>query len=166
MSTTGTNVVKALTNAPLPLLIEKLGLAVATAQKALDENSIKLAQAMAVTPVKINGNEFNLISLGFAPTFYAFTEATVEAKLEFSLAESTSFDIGGGLEAQAGVVAVSVSASYGRKYEMSAEGSSSIAARLVSLPAPERFNEVLTDLANNPVPEEESGGESGDESGG
>lgn len=149
MSSAGANVVNTLMNAPLPLLIEKLGLAIATAQSALDENSIKLAQAMAATEVDINGNSYNLISLGFAPTFYAFTEATVEAKMEFSVAESTDFSIGGSVGVQAGIVAVSVSASYARKFEMSAEGSSSIAARLVSLPAPDRFNELLAEAAND-----------------
>jgi hypothetical protein len=36
-----------------------------------------------------------------------------------------------------------VSASYERKFSVSAEGASSIAAKLVSLPPPERFMEVL-----------------------
>lgn len=143
----GTDVATTLMNAPLPQLIEKLGLSIAMAQKALDENSVALAQAMAATEVSLGGETYNLITLGFAPTFYAFTEATVEAKLEFSVAESTEFSIGGSVGVQAGIVAVSVSASYARKFEMKAEGSSSIAARLVSLPAPERFNQLLQEIA-------------------
>lgn len=145
----GTTVTNALVNSPLPLLIEKLGLAVASAQAALDKNSIAIAQEMATTSVLINNEEYNLISLGFAPTFYAFTEATVEAKLEFSVAESEEFAIGAEVGVQAGIVAVSVSASYARKFEMSAEGSSSIAARLVSLPPPERLSEILKEIAES-----------------
>ncbi|NOQ74633.1 MAG: hypothetical protein GQ574_21655 [Crocinitomix sp.] len=148
MATAGSNVVNSLVNSPLPLLIEKLGLAVAKAQSALDKNSIAVAQEMATTTVTINNEDYNLISLGFAPTFYAFTEATVEAKLEFSVAESEDFAIGAEVGVQAGIVAVSVSASYARKFEMSAEGSSSIAARLVSLPAPERLSELLKEIAD------------------
>lgn len=144
----GAKVANQLVNSPLPLLIEKLGLAVASAQSALDKNSIALAGEMAATTVAIGGEEYNLISLGFSPTFYAFTEATVEAKLEFSLAVSEEFSIGAEVGANVGVVSVSVSASYARKFEMSAEGSSSIAARLVSLPAPERLNEILQALAS------------------
>lgn len=145
----GTKVVNSLVNSPLPLLIEKLGLSVATAQAALDKNSIAIAQQMALTEIDIGDTTYNLITLGFAPTFYAFTEATVEARLEFSVAESEDFSIGASVGVQAGIVAVSVSASYARKFEMKAEGSSSIAARLVSLPAPDRFNELLREVAED-----------------
>ena len=106
---------------------------------------------MATTKVTLNNTDYNLINLGFTPTFYAFTDAMVSAKLEFSVAESDEFSIGASVGGNIGVMAVSVSASYARKFEMSAEGSSSISARLVSLPAPERFNELLQELAN-PVP--------------
>ena len=146
----GTKVVNELVNSPLPVIIEKLGLSIASAQAALDKNSVLMASEMATTNVEINNEEYNLISLGFTPTFYAFTEATIEAKLEFKVAESTEFgaelSVSGGAP---GIWGVSVTASYSRKFEMSAEGSSSVAARLVSLPAPERFNEVLKEIANN-----------------
>lgn len=159
----GANVANQLVNSPLPLLIEKLGVSVATAQAALDRNSIALASEMATITVNIGDEEYNLISLGFAPTFYAFTEATVEAKLEFSLAESEDFSIGGSVGGNIGVVSVSISASYARKFEMSAEGSSSIAARLVSLPPPERLNQILSNLANGG--DEGSDTDTGDDTG-
>ena len=145
----GTKVVNSLVNSPLPVLIEKLGLSIATAQAALDKNSILMASEMASTNVRINNEDYNLINLGFTPTFYAFTEATLEAKLEFSVKESEDFSIGASIGVAVGVVAASVTASYARKFEMSAEGSSSIAARLVSLPVPERFNEILKDIAKS-----------------
>jgi hypothetical protein len=138
---------KALTQAPLPDIVEKLGLAIAGAQYALDINSANLAKTMAETDVEIGGNNYNLLSLGFTPTFYAFTEATVEAKLSYSMSEGTTF--GGSLEVSASggtpffMAAATVSASYERKFSVSAEGASSIAAKLVSLPPPERFMEVL-----------------------
>ena len=147
----GTQVVNSLVNSPLPVLIEKLGISIATAQAALDRNSLAIAEQMATTKVTLNNTDYNLINLGFTPTFYAFTDAMVSAKLEFSVAESDEFSIGASVGGNIGVMAVSVSASYARKFEMSAEGSSSISARLVSLPAPERFNELLQELAN-PVP--------------
>ena len=138
---------KALTQAPLPDIVEKLGLAIAGAQYALDINSANLAKTMAETDVEIGGKQYNLLSLGFTPTFYAFTEATVEAKLSYSMSEGTTF--GGSLEVSASggtpffMAAATVSASYERKFSVSAEGASSIAAKLVSLPPPERFMEVL-----------------------
>lgn len=145
---------KALTQAPLPDIIEKLGLAIAGAQFALDTNSANLAKTMAETEVEIGGETFNLLSLGFVPSFYTFTEATVEAKLSYSMTEGTSF--GGSVEISASggtpffMAAATVSASYERKFSVSAEGASSVAAKLVSLPPPERFMEVLR--ANTPDP--------------
>lgn len=134
---------KALTQAPLPDIVEKLGLAIAGAQYALDINSVTLAKTMAETNVEIGGKQYNLLALGFTPTFYAFTEATVEAKLSYTMSEGTAF--GGSLEVSASggtpffMAAATVSASYERKFSVSAEGASSIAAKLVSLPPPERF---------------------------
>jgi hypothetical protein len=137
----------ALTQAPLPDIVEKLGLAIAGAQFALDRNSASLAKTMAETTVEIDGKEHNLLSLGFTPSFYAFTEATVEAKLSYTMNEGTTF--GGEVSVTAGagsgfyMAAATVSASFERKFSVSAEGASSIAAKLVSLPPPERFMEVL-----------------------
>ena len=148
MSNAISTITNTLTSSPLPLLIEKLGLSIANAQAALDANSIAVAAKMSTTNVSIDGKEYNLIALGFAPTFYAYTEASVEAKLDFSLTESESFEGSVSVGIKTEVVAISVSASYARKYEMSAEGSSSIAARMVSLPAPDKLKELLNEVAS------------------
>jgi len=132
-----------LTNAPLPSIIEQLGIAVANAQYAMDHNGVRIAKEMARTEVQIGDNSYTMLGLGFTPAFYHFTEANVEAKLAFSMTESS--ELSGSVKAEGKIylVAVSVEASYSRKYSMSAEGSSSIAARLVSLPAPPIFEEIL-----------------------
>lgn len=132
-----------LTNAPLPSIIEKLGVAIANAQYAMDHNGVRIAREMSTTEVEIGANKYTMLGLGFTPAFYHFTEAHVEAKLAFSMTEST--ELSGSLKvgAQIYVVAVSVEASYSRKFSMSAEGSSSVSARLVSLPAPPIFEEIL-----------------------
>ncbi len=138
---------RSLLSAPLPQIIEKLGVSIAQAQMALDQNSVQIAQEMSQTEVEIGDDSYNLLSLGFVPSFYAFTEATVEAKLSFSMTESTETSINVG--AQVGVsygvfmAAASVDVGYARKFSVSSEGMSSIAARLVSLPPPEIFIERL-----------------------
>lgn len=151
-----TTVTRSLVSAPLPQIIERLGLSIAQAQAALDNNSVKVAQAMAETPVELGGQTYNLLTLGFTPSFYAFTEATVEAKLSFSMTETTETSVSAGVTAKVNygvvMVAASVDVSYARKFSVSAEGSSSIAARLVSLPAPEAFNEVLRRLYDDGLP--------------
>lgn len=148
-------VTRALVTAPLPQIIEKLGLAIAQAQYALDTNSVELAKAMAETEVTIGAEKYNLLSLGFLPSFYSFTEATVEAKLSFTMSESTetSVAVGAKVGINYGVfmAAASVDVSYARKFSVSTEGASSIAARLVSLPAPDVFTQIIKRQYEQPI---------------
>lgn len=146
-----TTVPRTLLEAPLPELIQRLGLAVAQAQSALDRNSIDVAKAMAEAKVTIGPNEHSLLELGFTPTFYAFTEATLEAKVTFSVQEQEEVSVGGSLSVSyLSIVSATVNASYTRKYSFQAEGSSSIATRLVSLPAPSGLMERLNSLLATP----------------
>jgi hypothetical protein len=140
----GDDIPRMLQEAPLPELIRQLGVAIAEAQRALDENSICMAHAMATQTYTIGSSELSLLELGFTPAFYAFTEATVEAKLTFSMQESKETSVGGSFGVSYfQLIAASVNASYTRKFSFQAEGASSIAARLVSLPPPARFMEKL-----------------------
>lgn len=139
----GNSIAGMVSNAPLPAIVEQLGLSIAKAQAALDQNSVATAAAMANTEVDINGNAYNLISLGFTPTFYHFTEANVEAKIAFSMTMEREFGASVSAGVSVGIVAASVEASYSQKFSMSATGSSSVAARLVSIPAPEIFTQIL-----------------------
>lgn len=146
-----------ITNAPLPQVIEKMGLSIAHAQKALDMNSIAMLAELASGTITIGNVETNLLALGFVPSFYAFTEASFEAKLDFTIAESEAFSIGGSVGVELpfgggdggdkkGMFAASVNASYARKFDQEASGSSSMAARMVSLPPPDRLLEFLRQL--------------------
>lgn len=141
------SVTRSLVTAPLPQIIEKLGLAIAQAQYALDSNSIELTKAMAETEVEIGAEKYNLLTLGFLPSFYSFSEATVEAKLSFTMTETTETSVAVGVSAGVSygvfMAAASIDVSYARKFSVSTEGASSIAARLVSLPAPDIFTQVL-----------------------
>lgn len=148
-------VTRALVSAPLPQIIEKLGLAIAQAQYALDTNSVDVAKAMSETEVEIGDKTYNLLSLGFYPSFYAFTEATVEAKLSFTMTESTETSVAVGVEAQVNygvfMAAATIDVSYARKFSVTSEGTSSIAARLVSLPPPETFLQILKREYEQPI---------------
>jgi hypothetical protein len=137
-------ITNSLSNAPLYVMIERMGIAVANAQKELDRNSIELLKDMSQIKVKMGGDDsYNLIELGFTPTFYAFTEATFDAKIQFSLTETESFSLGASLGVNIEMVSVSVNASYARKFEQSAEGSSALSVKLISLPPPENFMNLL-----------------------
>ncbi len=171
-------ILQTVTNTPIPMMLEKLGVSIAQAQAALDANSIRTAQEMANVTIAIGEEDHNLISLGFAPTFYAFTEATIEVKMDISIAESEDYggsisieigksneDADAGESTQAGtgdnssngkekksglnMFGLSVTANYARKFSVSAESSSSIAAKIVSLPAPDLYFEILKSTINN-----------------
>ena len=148
-----------ITNAPLPQVIEKMALSIAHAQKALDLNSIAMLAELAESSITIGDKETNLLLLGFVPSFYAFTEASFEAKLDFHMAESEAFSIGVSASVQVpigdnenaepdkrGMFAASVNASYSRKFDQEASGSSSMACRMVSLPPPDRLLQFLREL--------------------
>jgi hypothetical protein len=65
--------------------------------------------------------------------------------------EQEEVSVGGSLSVSyLSIVSATVNASYTRKYSFQAEGSSSIATRLVSLPAPSGFMERLNSLRTNP----------------
>jgi hypothetical protein len=148
-------VTRALVQAPLPQIIEKLGVAVAQAQAALDRNSIETAKALAESEVELGGETYNLLTLGFTPSFYTFTEATVEAKLSFTMTESTELSVGASVSVGVNVgvfmAAATVDVAYARKFSVTSEGVSSIAARLVSVPAPDVFTQLLRRTYERPV---------------
>lgn len=157
MANAAVQVTRSLVSAPLPQIIEKLGVAIAQAQVALDQNSVAIAQEMAASEVELGGQTFNLLTLGFQPSFYAFTEATVEAKLSFSVAETTdtsvAVGVSGGANIGVAMFSASVDVSYARKFSVSAEGTSSIAARLVALPPPDVFTQILRRNLVQPIPD-------------
>jgi hypothetical protein len=136
-----------LQEAPLPALIERLGLAIANAQYALDRNAIAIARLLASTDsgFQVPGEDRtrSLLELGFSPTFYHLTEATIEAKVAFSIGKSSAFSISAKAGVNVGFFAASVNASYSQKYSYDASASSAISARFVSVPPPAAFQELL-----------------------
>ncbi|WP_052518469.1 hypothetical protein [Archangium violaceum] len=148
-TTQGQRALMTVLDTPLPDLVRRLGLAVAEAQQALDVNSLTIAQRMAEPNVDLgDGRMRSLLGLGFTPSFYAFSEATLEAKLTFTIRESTEFSVGASASGgYAGIFSASVNAEYSRKYGFEVQGSSSIAARLVSLPPPARLHQLLNEIA-------------------
>lgn len=141
------SITSTLTNSPLSSMIENMGLSIATAQAALDSNSIEMLKKIASSTVEIGGNQVSLLNLGFVPSFYAFTEASFDAKMDFAMSESTAFNLNGVVSVETKVVSTTINAGYARKFDQSASASSSIAARMVSLPPPENLVTLLRNLS-------------------
>jgi len=144
-------VTTALETAPLPELVKNLGIAIGEAQFELDLNSIEQLKLMADPDkgVRLKGESANrsLLELGLTPSFYHFTEATIEARVAFSMSQSHEVSASASVGVQIKVVTASVSASYTNKYSFQAEGSSVISTRLVSVPAPAPLTELVTRLS-------------------
>ena len=107
-----------LLDVPFPEMVEKLALAIAESQFALDTNSIKVAQMLAdiklpkdsvivaiketvdadgnvtATELVYNKADMPLISYGLTPTFYQFTDTIIEVKIAISIRIERSLDVG------------------------------------------------------------------------
>jgi len=138
--------VQNLLQSPLPQMLEQLGTAVANAQFAMDQNAIRIARLLTDQDQGLElseGRKLSLLELGFTPTFYQLTEATIEARVAFSASESHEVSVGAQIGASIGFFTASVNASYTAKYSFDASGSSAITARFVSVPPPALFHERL-----------------------
>ena len=161
---------KALLNVPVGDMIASLGSAIASAQFALDMNSLRTAQVMSGKYPGPNGQmldvlvpfgdeELSLLELGFTPSFYQFTETTIEIKLSismstveqssgFSLDVHTDAELGGRLGFLSASVTAqlnvsTVGAAYSSAFNYSAEAASVIRTRLVPVPLPPILEERI-----------------------
>ena len=109
-----------LLDVPLPDMVLKLALGIAEAQKALDENSVETAKALAETELPLvlgvtqniaadgavtftNAPPVNvsLIQVGLMPTFYQFAEATIEVTMDIKTTTSIESSVKIGAKAKA-----------------------------------------------------------------
>ncbi len=153
-----------LEQAPLPLLIQNLGKAIALAQFELDKTMLEaltfLSRKESGVPVPGTENKRSLLALGFVPSFYHFSEATITAKVAFTSVESHAFslgaEVGGGFAVPPVMLFASVNASYSGKYSFRAEGSSEVTTKIVSIPPPAPLNDLLIGYSDDS--EEQSDG--------
>ena len=155
---------EALLEAPIAELIYRVAASIAEAQLKLDQVGVRVASLLSETEVpftKADGKTVvkkSLLELGFLPPFYAFTKTEIEVKMTLNLKVEESTTIKGnvnagqsgeGLNAAKRVVpfGVSISADYHRKYEFDMQGTSSVKATLVSLPAPSVFVDTIKEHA-------------------
>lgn len=144
-----------LLNAPFPEIIKNLGVGVAQAQYEMDKVSMNIMRLMAgmdedgtanpdrLVALKSGGTKYSLLGLGLTPTFYQFVDTVIELKIDISMStESNSGGFSGGVKV--GFMKASmVGASYSQKYQYSAEGSSLMRTKLVTVPVPPIMEEIL-----------------------
>jgi hypothetical protein len=162
-----------LLDVPLPEMVLKLALGIAEAQKALDENSVETAQALAETEIPVvlavtqtiaaDGTvsyaqappiDVSLIQIGLLPTFYQFSEATIEVTMDIKTTTSRETNIKVGVKAKVGFsmwsASVSVDVSHNRKFGKEVHGTSRLVTKLVPVPPPPRIAPELIVVDNRP----------------
>jgi hypothetical protein len=165
-----------LLDVPLPSMVAKLGLGIADAQRALDDNSIQTLKALneaddvevvtaiqrTITDDGITYESFttkmNPLQLGLMPTFYQFSEATIDVKMDIKTTTQTDTSVKVGAEAKAGwglySASIRTDVEHNRKFGKEVNGTSHLVTKLVPVPPPERIEpEVFT----NDKREEEEG---------
>ena len=155
-----------LLDVPLPDMVTKLALGVAEAQKALDENSVETAVALAETEIEVvpaitqtiaaDGSvsfvqadpiEMSLLQVGLNPTFYQFQEASIEVTMDIKTTTSSETSVKVGLKAKVGFAmwsaSVRVDVEHNRKFGKEVKGTSRLFTKMVPVaPPPRIFPEV------------------------
>jgi len=161
---------------PLPEMVMKLGLGIAEAQRALDENSVETAQLLADTTVPLvlavtqtiaaDGTvsftsadpvDVSLLQIGLMPTFYQFSEATIEVTMDIKTTSSRETNVKVSAKAKVGFgcfsASVSVDVSHNRKFGKEVRGTSRLVTKMVPVPPPPRIAPELTVVDNRPPKE-------------
>ena len=162
-----------LLDTPFPEMVAKLAMGIAQAQQALDENSVNTAVILADTEIDVVLNitqviaadgtvsfqqsdpvSISLIQIGLIPTFYQFSEATIEVKMDIKTTTSRETNVKVSASAKVGFAAWSASVradvSHNRKFGKEVQGTSRLFTRLAPVPPPPRIAPVLTVVDNRP----------------
>ena len=145
-----------LLNVPFPAMVLKLASAIAEGQYQLDRVSMEIAKLMSKTQVQIPDItddkpeayvEVSMLSAGFQPTFYQFTDTIIEVKMAISMNRSSEASVS--VTAKYGGAFIpfsaSVTASYSSKYSYSVDGSSLLRTKITPVP-PNQFIAKLYEM--------------------
>lgn len=91
---------QALLDVPMGDIVERMARAIATAQRSLDVLSIQTAMELGISTLDLHDASGavitrSLLELGFWPTFYQFTETTIDVSVALSIRTSEEFHVGG-----------------------------------------------------------------------
>jgi hypothetical protein len=91
---------QALLDVPMGDIVERMARAIANAQRSLDVMSIETAMELGFNTLDLHDASGaaitrSLLELGFLPTFYSFTETTIDVSVALSIRTSEDFNVGG-----------------------------------------------------------------------
>ncbi|HEX5593810.1 MAG TPA: hypothetical protein VFX35_10730 [Solirubrobacterales bacterium] len=166
-----------LLDVPLPDMVLNLAMGVAKAQKALDQNSVETAKALAEEKIDVvpmitetideegkvtfdaaGAVPMSLIQVGLNPTFYQFSETTIEVSMDIKTTTSTETNVKATAEAKVGFsvwsASIKVEASFNRKFGQEVHGTSKMVVKLVPVPPPPLIAPKLEVVDNRPNPKQ------------
>ncbi len=164
-----------LLDVPLPEMVLKLAMGIASAQAALDENSVSTAVLLAETIVKDvviattqtisaagvvtfldSKADMSLMQMRLIPTFYQFAEATIEVTMDIKTTTSSETNIKVSTAAKVGFkvwsASVNVDVSHNRKFQKEVRGTSRLVVRLLPVPPPAQMKPVFSTIDNRVPP--------------
>jgi hypothetical protein len=148
-------------------MVTKLALGIAAAQRALDENSVATAKALAEEKIEVllgftetikedgkvdvsdpQKSEMSLLQVGLNPTFYQFSETTIEVTMDIKTTTSTETSVKVGAEAKFGFgmwsASVRVDVAHNRKFQKEVHGTSRLFVKMTPVPPPPRMVPQVT----------------------
>ena len=150
-------------------LLRMLGEGIADAQASLDRASAELVVELAETKVEVVSSivetispdgqstfqqgdrvELSLLELGVTPTFYQFSQATVEVTMDVRVVETETTTTDG--KRRVGLFAGTESVRTERRLNRDVRTAAKLTATLVPVPAPIRVNPVRTTTTPAPPP--------------
>ena len=169
-----------LAGAALGDLITQLAESVAEGQARLDLSSAQVLQELAETRVAVvpriqqtvseSGDvsyeqsppvEVSLLELGVMPTFFAFSEATVEVAMDLKVVEE--IDTSGSVKSKPLLYAATKSLQTQRKLNRNVDIATKMKVKLTPVPPPSRLNvalDVINQGDNPTTPDSDTGDES------
>ncbi|MDR9431782.1 MAG: hypothetical protein RI568_13930 [Natronomonas sp.] len=151
-----------LLDVPLPEMVAKLGAGIADAQHQLDMNSVEVAKTLAETEIEVvpaitrtisadgsvdysaaDAIDVSLLQAGLFPTFYQFSEATIEVEMDIKTTTETetSVDVSTGGSVGFGLwsARIDVDVSHNRKFGKEVDHEVFMVRLLADIGAPDRL---------------------------
>ena len=175
-----------LLDVPLPEMVAKIGQGIADAQHQLDMNSVEVAKILADTEIEVvpaitrtinadgsvdyetaDAIDVSLLQAGLFPTFYQFSEATIDVEMDIKTTPETETQVDVSSQAKFGFglwsARVDVDVSHNRKFGKEVHGTSHLKTTMVPVPEPPYLFPEVETVDNRPSG---GGGEGGGGGGG
>ncbi|WP_336360914.1 hypothetical protein [Haladaptatus sp. ZSTT2] len=168
-----------LLDVPLPEMVASLAQGIADAQHQLDKNSVEVAQVLAETEIEVvpaitrtiaadgsvtfeaaDAIDVSLLQVGLFPTFYQFSEATIEVEMDIKTKLQTETNVEVGIDTKFGwgpfSANVSVDVEHNRKFGKEVHGTSRLVTKMVPVPPPKYLFPEVETIDNRPAAPEDA----------